>query len=383
LIDPQPTPEFRELLDWADQTRRLGVRANADTPRDARRALELGAEGIGLCRTEHMFMEKERLPLVRQMILASDTAERKEALDKLLPVQKEDFKGIFREMAGYPVTIRLLDPPLHEFLPDREELLIEVDRLRREGGDRELLQQKEALLQKVRALAELNPMLGQRGCRLGLLYPEIYRMQVQAVISAALELLEEGFLPEQIKPEIMIPLVGHAAEMTRIADEVTAVTEALMNESGRRLSYLIGTMIELPRACLLAGELAETAEFFSFGTNDLTQTTFGFSRDDAEGKFLPFYLNEGILKVNPFMEIDRDGVGRLVNEAVTQGRRTRPGLKLGVCGEHGGDPASIEFFHETGLDYVSCSPFRVPIARLAAARAALQSDKQDLAPAER
>ncbi len=383
LIDPQPTPEFRELLDWADQTRRLGVRANADTPRDARRALELGAEGIGLCRTEHMFMEKERLPLVRQMILASDTAERKEALDKLLPVQKEDFKGIFREMAGYPVTIRLLDPPLHEFLPDREELLIEVDRLRREGGDRELLQQKEALLQKVRALAELNPMLGQRGCRLGLLYPEIYRMQVQAVISAALELLEEGFLPEQIKPEIMIPLVGHTAEMTRIADEVTAVTEALMNESGRRLSYLIGTMIELPRACLLAGELAETAEFFSFGTNDLTQTTFGFSRDDAEGKFLPFYLNEGILKVNPFMEIDRDGVGRLVNEAVTQGRRTRPGLKLGVCGEHGGDPASIEFFHETGLDYVSCSPFRVPIARLAAARAALQSDKQDLAPAER
>jgi len=372
LIDPQPTPEFRELLSWADQTRRLRVRANADTPGDARRALELGAEGIGLCRTEHMFMEKERLPLVRRMILAGDAVERKSALEQLLPVQKEDFKGILREMAGYPVTIRLLDPPLHEFLPNREELLLEAERLRREGADPELLQQKEALLQKVTSLAELNPMLGHRGCRLGLVYPEIYRMQVRAIILAALELLEEGLSPEQIKLEIMIPLVGHAAEMIRMKSEVAEAAKAVLDESGRNLPFLIGTMIELPRACLVADELAENAEFFSFGTNDLTQTTFGFSRDDAEGKFLPFYLQEDILKANPFMELDRDGVGRLVAEAITRGRRARPEIKLGICGEHGGDPASIEFFHEAGLDYVSCSPFRVPIARLAAARAALE-----------
>jgi pyruvate,orthophosphate dikinase len=372
LIDPQPTPEFRELLAWADQTRRLRVRANADTPGDARRALELGAEGIGLCRTEHMFMEKERLPLVRRMILAGDAVERKSALEQLLPVQKEDFKGILREMAGYPVTIRLLDPPLHEFLPNREELLLEAERLRREGADPELLQQKEALLQKVTSLAELNPMLGHRGCRLGLVYPEIYRMQVRAIILAALELLEEGLSPEQIKLEIMIPLVGHAAEMIRMKNEVAEAAKAVLDESGRSLPFLIGTMIELPRACLVADELAENAEFFSFGTNDLTQTTFGFSRDDAEGKFLPFYLQEDILKANPFMELDRDGVGRLVAEAITRGRRARPEIKLGICGEHGGDPASIEFFHEAGLDYVSCSPFRVPIARLAAARAALE-----------
>ncbi len=375
LIDPQPTPEFKELLSWADQTRRLRVRANADTPKDARRALELGAEGIGLCRTEHMFMEKERLPLVRRMILAGDTAERKAALEQLLPVQKEDFKGILREMAGYPVTIRLLDPPLHEFLPNREELLLEVDRLRREGAGPELLQIKEALLQKVTSLAELNPMLGHRGCRLGLVYPEIYRMQVRAIILAALELLDEGLSPEKIKLEIMIPLVGHAAEMKRMKSEVAEAAAAVLDESGRSLPFMIGTMIELPRACLVADELAESAEFFSFGTNDLTQTAFGFSRDDAEGKFLPFYLQEGILKANPFMEIDRDGVGRLVVEAITRGRRMRPEIKLGICGEHGGDPASVEFFHEAGLDYVSCSPYRVPIARLAAARAALEEKK--------
>ena len=375
LIDPQPTPEFRELLAWADEIRRLRVRANADTPGDARRALELGAEGIGLCRTEHMFMEKERLPLVRKMILAGDTDERNAALEKLLPVQKEDFKGILREMAGYPVTIRLLDPPLHEFLPNREELLLEVDRLRREGADPALLQQKEAQLQKVVSLSELNPMLGHRGCRLGLVYPEIYRMQVRAIILAAIELLVEGLPPEQIKLEIMIPLVGHAAEMSRMKKEVADAAAAVMDESGRRLSFLIGTMIELPRACLVADELAENAEFFSFGTNDLTQTTFGFSRDDAEGKFLPFYLQEGILKVNPFMEIDREGVGRLVEEAISRGRRARPEIKLGVCGEHGGNPASVEFFHKAGLDYVSCSPFRVPIARLAAARAQLRQPR--------
>lgn len=375
LIEPRPTPEFAELLTWADEYRRLGVRTNADTPKDAHRALQLGAEGIGLCRTEHMFMEKERLPLVRQMILAGNAEERKAALEKLLPVQKEDFKGILQEMAGYPVTIRLLDPPLHEFLPDREELLLEVDRMRRKGDGGESLREKEALLQKVRELAELNPMLGQRGCRLGLLYPEIYRMQVQAVIGAALELLEEGLAPEQLKPEIMIPLVGHPAEIRRIAEEVAAVAEKLIGESGRRLTYLVGTMIELPRACLVADKLAESAAFFSFGTNDLTQTTFGFSRDDAEGKFLPFYLEQGILPVNPFAEIDREGVGRLVCEAISLGRKANPELKLGICGEHGGDPASIEFFHEAGLHYVSCSPFRVPVARLAAAQAAINFER--------
>jgi pyruvate,orthophosphate dikinase len=372
LIDPQPTPEFKELLSWADQARRLRVRANADTPGDARRALELGAEGIGLCRTEHMFMEKERVPLVRRMILAGDDAEREAALEQLLPVQKEDFKGILREMAGFPVTIRLLDPPLHEFLPNREELLLEVDRLRRDGAEAEQLQQRESLLQKVASLAEQNPMLGHRGCRLGLVYPAIYRMQVRAIIMAALELLNEGISPEQIKLEIMIPLVGHAAEMERMKKEVEEAAAAVLDESGRSLPFLVGTMIELPRACLVADELAESAEFFSFGTNDLTQTTLGFSRDDAESKFLPFYLEEKILKANPFMELDRDGVGKLVEEAIKGGRRTRPEIKLGVCGEHGGDPASIEFFHNAGLDYVSCSPFRVPIARLAAARAALE-----------
>lgn len=372
LIEPQPTPEFRELLEWADQIRRLRVRANADTSSDARRALELGAEGIGLCRTEHMFMEKERLPLVRRMILAGDDAERKAALEELLPVQKEDFKGILREMAGYPVTIRLLDPPLHEFLPNREGLLLEIDRLRREGGDTDLLRQKESLLQNISSLAEMNPMLGHRGCRLGLVHPEIYRMQVRAIILASLELLGEGLAPEQIRLEIMIPLVGHPTEMSRMKNEVEEEAAEVLKESGGQVPFLVGTMIELPRACLVAEELAESAEFFSFGTNDLTQTTFGFSRDDAEAKFLPFYLQEGILKANPFMEVDRKGVGRLMAEAIARGRRTRPEIKLGVCGEHGGDPASIEFFHEAGLDYVSCSPFRVPIARLAAARAALK-----------
>lgn len=371
LHDPRPTPELKELLTWADQCRRLGVRANADTPADARRALELGAEGIGLCRTEHMFMGKQRLPLMRRMILADSDAERREALQALLPVQKEDFKGILREMRGYPVTIRLLDPPLHEFLPDGASLLLDVDRLRREGGGPGRLQEKETLLQKVRDLTELNPMLGLRGCRLGLLHPEIYRMQVEAIITAALELLEEGFSPEQIRPEIMVPLVGHVGEMRRLREQITAVAESLMEERSERITYRIGMMIELPRACLLADELAESAEFFSFGTNDLTQTTFGFSRDDVESKFMPLYLEKGILEANPFMELDRDGVGRLVREAISLGRDARPELKLGICGEHGGDPASIEFFHQAGLDYISCSPYRVPIARLAAARAAV------------
>jgi len=371
LIDPELSPEFKKLLGWADQIRRLKVRANADTPEDARRALEMGAEGIGLCRTEHMFMEKSRVPLVQRMIMASTLQERQEALADLLPLQKNDFKGIFKVMAGYPVTIRLLDPPLHEFLPNREALLLEVDRLRREKGDQELLQQKEALLQTVRSLSEMNPMLGHRGCRLGIVYPEIYRMQVQAIFEAAVELLEEGMAPGDLRLEIMIPLVGHRQELMRMKEEVEQAAAAVLKQAGRDLPYLIGTMIELPRACLVAGQLAEVAQFFSFGTNDLTQTTLGYSRDDAEGKFLPFYLQEKILPENPFMEIDREGVGRLVKLAIEEGRRSRPDIKLGVCGEHGGDPASVEFFHEAGLDYVSCSPFRIPIARLAAARALL------------
>lgn len=378
LIDPELSAEFKELLSWADQARRLKIRANADTPEDARKALEMGAEGIGLCRTEHMFMEKERVPVVQRMILASTLEERQEALEELLPMQKNDFKGILREMAGYPVTIRLLDPPLHEFLPNRDLLLVEVDRLRREKGDQSLLQQKETLLQKVRSLAEMNPMLGHRGCRLGIVYPEIYRMQVQAVFKAALELLDEGFVPEQLQLEIMIPLVGHREELVWLKQEVEQSAAAVLKEAGRELSYLVGTMIELPRACLVADQLAEIAQFFSFGTNDLTQTTLGYSRDDAEGKFLPFYIQHKILKENPFIEIDREGVGRLVQIAMEKGRRTRPGIKLGVCGEHAGDPVSVAFFHQAGLDYVSCSPYRIPIARLAAARALLEGGSKGL-----
>jgi pyruvate,orthophosphate dikinase len=372
LIDPELTSEFKELLSWADAKRRLRVRANADTPVDAAMAVELGAEGIGLCRTEHMFMDKARVPVVQKMILAATLEEREAALAELLPMQKDDFKGILKAMAGYPVTIRLLDPPLHEFLPNRDTLLVEVDRLRRDGGDRQLLFQQEELLQKVRALSEQNPMLGHRGCRLGLVYPEIYRMQVTAIFQAAVELINSGIAAEQIKLEIMIPLVGHSTELAQMKKVVDEAAAAVQKEAGLELPYLVGTMIELPRACMVADELAQEAAFFSFGTNDLTQTTLGYSRDDAEGKFLPFYLQHKILPANPFMEVDRDGVGALVRIAMEKGRKTRPDIKLGICGEHGGDPASIEFFHSAGLDYVSCSPYRIPIARLAAARALLQ-----------
>ncbi len=374
LIEPQFSDEFYELLSWADEVRHLKVRANADNPDDARLAVEMGAQGIGLCRTEHMFMAAERVPVVQKMILASELEERKAALDELLPMQKSDFKGILKEMAGKPVTVRLLDPPLHEFLPDREELLLEVDRMQRESGDAELLQFKEKLLQKVQSLAEYNPMLGHRGCRLGLVYPEIYRMQVRALLLAVFELLAEGVTIEQLQPEIMIPLVGHREEMEMMKDLVDSEALAVFDEQGAKIPYLVGTMIELPRACLIADQLAEAASFFSFGTNDLTQTTLGYSRDDSEGKFLPFYLQKKILKANPFAEIDREGVGRLVELAVEKGLSVRPDIKLGVCGEHGGDPSSIEYFHLAGLEYVSCSPYRVPIARLAAARAALPTN---------
>jgi pyruvate, orthophosphate dikinase len=371
LIEPQFSAEFHELLGWADAVRRLKVRANADNPEDAIRAVEMGAQGIGLCRTEHMFMAAERVPVVQKMILAANLVEREAALEELLPMQKSDFKGIFKAMAGKPVTIRLLDPPLHEFLPDREELLLEVDRLQRDGGDAVKLREKEILLQKVQQLSEFNPMLGHRGCRLGLVYPEIYRMQVRAIFLAVFELLGEGLSVDQLQPEIMIPLVGHREEMERMKSLVDKTAAELFTARQQEISYLVGTMIELPRACLVADQLAEAAAFFSFGTNDLTQTTLGYSRDDSEGKFLPFYLQQKILKVNPFAEIDREGVGSLVKMGIEKGRTSRPNLKVGICGEHGGDPASIEFFNQIGLDYVSCSPYRLPIARLAAARATL------------
>ncbi len=372
LIEPFLTPEFRELLTWADRQRKLGVRANADNPADARKALELGAEGIGLCRTEHMFMSPERVPLVQKMILSSTLQERKAALEDLLPLQREDFKGILREMAGFPVTVRLLDPPLHEFLPNREDLAAEVNRLKWEGAEWDRVHPKEVLLQKVRSLSELNPMLGHRGCRLGLVYPEVYEMQTRAIFSAAAGLLAEGLSAEKIRLEIMIPLVGHRAELERLKGVIRATAKLELESSGHHLDYLIGTMVELPRACLIADQLAAEADFFSFGTNDLTQTTLGYSRDDAEAKFLPFYLEQKMLSQNPFVEIDREGVGALVKMAIEKARETRPKIKLGICGEHGGDPPSIEFFHRAGLNYVSCSPYRLPVARLAAAQAAIR-----------
>jgi len=368
LVSPQLSGEFNQLLGWADAVRRLKVRTNADTPADARKALEFGAEGIGLCRTEHMFFEQERLPVVREMILAKTPAERNTALEKLLPMQQGDFVQILREMKGLPVTIRLLDPPLHEFLPNQEELAVEIALLKERGESGAGLHEKENLLKKVRALAEFNPMLGQRGCRLGLLYPEIYRMQVRAICQAVVTLKKEGLT---VHPEIMIPLVGHFRELEEMNKMVLAEAEEVMQETGVHFDYAVGTMIELPRACVTAGQIAAYADFFSFGTNDLTQMTFGFSRDDAEGKFLPYYVQQKILPENPFMVLDREGVGELVFQAVKAGRATRPDLKIGICGEHGGEPRSIEFCHRIGLNYVSCSPFRVPIARLAAAQAVL------------
>jgi len=318
-----------------------------------------------------MFMAADRIPVVQKMILASNLAEREAALAELLPMQQADFIGIFRAMAGFPVTVRLLDPPLHEFLPDREELILTVDRLRRESDPDEQLREKELILQKVNALSEFNPMLGHRGCRLGLVYPEIYQMQVRAIFQALFALLDEGLDQHQLKPEIMIPLVGHKKEIEMMKELVDQTAETVFAERKQKIPYLVGTMIELPRACLVAGQLAEIASFFSFGTNDLTQTTLGYSRDDAEGKFIPFYLQNKIITANPFVEFDHEGVGRLVRLAIDEGRAVKEKLKVGVCGEHGGDSASIDFFNQIGLDYVSCSPFRLPIARLAAARAVL------------
>ena len=372
LIDPELSDEFTTLLEWADEIKTLGIRANADTPEDAQKAREFGATGIGLCRTEHMFMAQDRLPIVQDMILAKTEEERENALAKLLPIQQGDFEGILRAMDGLPVTIRLLDPPLHEFLPNQEELLVEVTLLKERGNNPQLLREKEELLKQVRGLHEFNPMLGHRGCRLGVVTPAIYRMQALAIFRAVAALLAEG---KVVVPEVMIPLVGHENELKLMRELVVQAAEDVMAETGTTFEYLVGTMIELPRACMTADQIAAHADFFSFGTNDLTQTTFGYSRDDAEGKFLLHYLQEKVLPENPFAVLDRDGVGSLVRIAVEKGRAAKPDLKLGICGEHGGDPSSIEFCHLAGLNYVSCSPFRVPIARLAAAQAALREDK--------
>jgi pyruvate,orthophosphate dikinase len=341
------------------------VRANADTPEDARVAREFGAEGIGLCRTEHMFFAEERLPFMQEMIVAGDREARVRALDKLFPFQKADFVGIFREMEGYAVTIRTLDPPLHEFLPKTQE---EAEELSRKSGV-----PAERIWAKVEELHEVNPMLGHRGCRLGISYPEITEMQVRAIISAACEVAKEG---QRVTPEIMIPLVEDIRELEHQRKIVERVAREVMAQYGVTVDYQVGTMIELPRSALLADEIARQAEFFSFGTNDLTQTVMGLSRDDA-GKFLPFYIEQGIFAHDPFIVLDEPGVGRMVEIGVQKGRATRPNLKIGICGEHGGEPRSVAFFHRAGLDYVSCSPYRVPIARLAAAHVALGKSLSD------
>ncbi|HEX8995123.1 MAG TPA: pyruvate, phosphate dikinase [Ktedonobacterales bacterium] len=386
---------LQTLLNWADELRDLGVWANADYPRDADRSIIFGAEGIGLCRTEHMFMEQERLPVVQEMILAETLEKRQKALDQLLPFQRSDFEGIFRAMRdpktgeGYPVVIRLIDPPLHEFLPSYEELLVEVTRLEDKGDNPAELEKKRTLLQRVGQMREANPMLGLRGCRLGLLFPEINVMQTRAILEAAVNVAKDGV---KLQPKIMIPLVGHVNELREVRRQLEAVAQEIASEAGGKVDYKFGTMIELPRAALTAGQIAEVADFFSFGTNDLTQTTFGMSRDDAEGKFLLQYV-EGlpepglsepvkILKTNPFQTLDRDGVGRLVRIAVEEGKRANDHLEVGICGEHGGDPDSIAFCDEVGLNYVSCSPFRVPVARLAAAQASI-ARKATKAQAER
>ncbi|MFZ3013917.1 MAG: pyruvate, phosphate dikinase [Nitrospira sp.] len=358
---------FSTILSWADSVRTMKVRANADVPDQAKIARGFGAEGIGLCRTEHMFFAEDRIPIMQKMILARTKEDREKYLEQLLPLQKQDFIGLYREMEGFPVTIRLLDPPLHEFLPKREELMVEIAQLELTGEDSAKLEEQRRLLARVEELHEFNPMLGLRGCRLGITMPEITRMQARAIIEAACELAKEG---KKIVPEIMIPLVGMVAEMKSQKDLIREVAQETMKRYNVKLSYLVGTMIELPRAAVTAERIAEEAEFFSFGTNDLTQTTFGFSRDDA-AKFIDHYQTVKIMDADPFTTLDREGVGSLMKTAIAGGRTSRPGIKLGICGEHGGDPRSVEFCHQLGLDYVSCSPYRVAIARLAAAQAAI------------
>ena len=361
-------PHLTKLLAMADQYRRLAVWANADYPDDAKRARGFGAQGIGLCRTEHMFFQQDRLPIVQEMILAEDTADRKVALAQLLPIQRGDFRGILEAMHDLPVIVRMIDPPLHEFLPDYGELIAEVTRLEITGADPARLAERQRLLKAVEGMREANPMLGLRGVRLGMLYPEIIEMQVRALLEAACELQKEGV---NVLPEIMIPLSSHVNELIRMHEIVTQTAETVFGEQGISVGYKFGTMIEIPRAALTAGDLAGPCKFFSFGTNDLTQTTYGISRDDAEARFLLEYVENGWLPANPFQTLDVEGVGQLIRMAVERGRAAQPELEVGICGEHGGDPASIRFCHEVGLDYVSCSPFRVPVARLAAAHAAL------------
>jgi pyruvate,orthophosphate dikinase len=365
-LKPEDAPTyqlFHKLMSWADEFRRLRVRTNADQPDQSEQAVAFGAEGIGLCRTEHMFFGGDRITAVREMILATDEAGRRKALAKLEPMQRKDFEGIFKAMNGRPVTIRLLDPPLHEFLPHTDKDVAEV--AKQVGVDAETLKKRSTTLK------ESNPMLGHRGCRLGITYPEIYEMQVRAIIEAACAVKAAG---TEVKPEIMIPLTGHVAEM-RITEEMSRrVSEAVLKAKGVRVDYLVGTMIELPRACVVADQIAKNAEFFSFGTNDLTQTTYGISRDDSNN-FMPPYLEKGIYPIDPFVSIDQEGMGQLMQMAVTKGRTTRPKLKIGICGEHGGEPTSVGFCHKLNFDYVSCSPYRVPVARLAAARAAI-ADKR-------
>ncbi|HEY8496616.1 MAG TPA: pyruvate, phosphate dikinase [Limnochordales bacterium] len=363
LVDPELSGHFAKLMAWADQFRALKVRTNADTPEDAAKARKFGAEGIGLCRTEHMFFGEERIKAMREMILAKDTEARRKALNKLLPYQREDFYGIFKAMDGLPVTIRLLDPPLHEFLPHDEELIKELAQ--------DMGVSPDEVKAKVASLQEFNPMLGHRGCRLAITYPEIYEMQTRAIFEAAAQLKAEGGNPI---PEVMIPLVGTVEELRILKARIRKVADQVLAEQGVSIPYTIGTMIEVPRAALLADKIAQEADFFSFGTNDLTQMTFGFSRDDM-GTFLPAYLEQGILEKDPFITLDQAGVGQLVEIGTKRGRSTNPNLKVGICGEHGGDPESVKFCHRVGMDYVSCSPYRVPIARLAAAQANLENPR--------
>jgi pyruvate,orthophosphate dikinase len=360
LVMPELTGDFATIMKWADEFRKIGVRTNADTPKDARIARGFGAEGIGLCRTEHMFFEADRIKAVREMILAEDREGRERALKKILPMQKKDFIEIFKVMEGLPVTIRLLDPPLHEFLPHTDE---ELEELSKEMGV-----PLERLKAKNKALHEFNPMLGHRGCRLGITFPEIYEIQVRAIMEAACELTKQGV---KVIPEIMIPLIAHVNELKVMRELVERVAQDVQSQYGVKVKYTVGTMIELPRAAITSDEIAQYADFYSFGTNDLTQTTYGLSRDDA-GKFLPYYIDHKLIEEDPFISIDQNGVGQLMEIAVKKGRAVKKDLKMGICGEHGGDPASVEFCHRIGLNYVSCSPYRVPIARLAAAQAAIK-----------
>jgi pyruvate,orthophosphate dikinase len=371
LVDPELSAEFRRLLGWAREVATTGVRANADTPEDARKAREFEADGIGLVRTEHMFFKKDRIAIVRQMIMATDEEARRKAVDQLLPFQREDFVGIFSEMKGFPVTIRLLDPPLHEFLPKYHEVLEEYTKLDALGINPARLQELGAVKTRLEALLEANPMLGHRGCRLGITFPEIYEMQVRAIMEAACTVAERGLV---VHPEIMIPLTGTTAEMELTEAMTRRVADGVTKEMGVRVPYMVGTMIEVPRAALIADRMARHAEFFSFGTNDLTQMTFGYSRDDI-GKFLPFYLDKKLLPADPFAVLDQVGVGELIKIGIERGRKTRPDLEIGICGEHGGEPSSVEFCHRVGMTYVSCSPYMVPIAWLAAAQAQIKEPR--------